>query len=242
MELTVFVTAVASPSTGVDSRRFRTPSCALSASEKKNGGSERGSDTTDRTETCSPEGPNRSISATEGSIATNQGKATLGGRREHAGWLGVVSVAAGAAVLDQLTKAWARRYLSEQSISIVPGVFRLELVFNPGAAFGILRGWRWMLLAASPVILAALFAWTRNATAAQRFATGLIVGGIVGNSIDRIFQPQGLVTDFLAPSFWPAFNLADSFMVCGTLVLAFAYLRHGYAARRGDPEKSSRRA
>ena len=119
-------------------------------------------------------------------------------------------------LLDQSSKAWARSTLSSRSVELVGDFFQLRLVYNTGAAFGILQGGRWVFLGLAIPVGAALFVWSsRAAHPIQRVSAGLLLGGLVGNSWDRLVAPAGRVTDFIAFSFWPAFNLADSAMVVG---------------------------
>ena len=122
-------------------------------------------------------------------------------------------------VLDQASKAWARSQLAPGShLTLVPGLVDLTLVYNQGAAFGILEGARWLfVIIAACFILAALVYLSRREQGGwlDMLAISLICAGAVGNLIDRLFIPAG-VTDFIEATFieFPVFNIAD---ICVTL-------------------------
>jgi len=136
--------------------------------------------------------------------------------------------------LDWLSKAWIMAAIPlHDSRVVIPGFFNLTMTYNPGAIFGTLGG-------ASPLVrsvtftlagIAALgyFGWEflRPATPRiQRIALGLILGGALGNGLDRI--RHGAVVDFLDFVFWGwhywTFNLADSCIVCGAILLGLSFL------------------
>jgi signal peptidase II len=86
------------------------------------------------------------------------------------------------------------------------------------------------------VVVAGIFLYERQLPPAAvwpRLALGLVAGGAIGNVIDRF--RQGYVTDFLDFKFWPVFNVADSCIVVGVLVLAAYLWRQDMAASRGEP-------
>jgi len=131
-------------------------------------------------------------------------------------------------ILDQVTKLWASNALGyAQPVPVIPG-FNLTLMHNPGAAFSFLGdagGWqRWFFLALALGVSAWLLVWMRNLQAHERwtgFALALIIGGALGNAIDRI--AYGHVIDFIdlywRQYHWPAFNLADSAITVGACLL-----------------------
>ena len=145
-------------------------------------------------------------------------------------------IGGGIIVLDQLTKLLVLHYLPLYSaIEVIPGLFNLVHVRNTGGAFSIFAGansaWRQILFPGLTiaVVLILLFAygkvrpddrWTRTAYA-------LITGGALGNLIDRL--RFGEVVDFLdcyvGAYHWPAFNVADSAITAGALMLALSLLR-----------------
>jgi signal peptidase II len=138
--------------------------------------------------------------------------------------------------LDQITKAVALARLTlGVPVPIVDGLLALTLVLNPGLAFGLLgtvpRGWRWVVAALSLVALAVLARVALRVLPdggwAGRLAVGLIFGGAIGNLVDR--ARFGAVVDFVDVYWrdwhWPAFNVADSAITVGVLLLALRLLR-----------------
>lgn len=133
-------------------------------------------------------------------------------------------------VLDQLAKAWIRAVLPQgQDIPVLPGWVHLSHVLNHGAAWGMLSGQRW-LLALIAFIVSGTVVWLVRQEQASgscvRVALGLILGGALGNLIDRIVA--GAVTDFIdldTPVAWlqtfPVFNLADSALTVGVVLLTY---------------------
>ena len=145
---------------------------------------------------------------------------------------------AAVAALDQATKIVALRSLADGgSVRIVPGYFDLRLVMNRGAAWGMLAGRRALLVAVSAGMLALL--WTNRrelaATRMGRISSGLLAGGIVGNLVDRAFR--GEVVDFLDFHVrdvwaWPTFNVADSAICVGVVLLLATSCLPWFRARR----------
>jgi len=145
-------------------------------------------------------------------------------------------LAAAILVADQITKWWALHGLRfGEAVPVIPGLFSLTLVMNPGLAFGMLGGvpeaFRWMvgLLSIGAVVLLAVIAARLLPTggAWTRLALGLIFGGAAGNLIDRL--RFGAVVDYLdfywGAYHWPAFNVADSAITIGAgLVILDALL------------------
>ena len=106
----------------------------------------------------------------------------------------------------------------------VTSFFNLVLVGNTGVSFGLFRGAgaRWFLVAVSLAVVVALLVWLWRARAMLiQLGVGLVIGGALGNVIDRV--RLGAVVDFLDfyafQVHWPAFNLADSAIVAGVIVL-----------------------
>ena len=139
--------------------------------------------------------------------------------------LGPAIIAATAAA-DQASKAFVRASadLLEGGLTVVPG-FDLVLHQNEGIAFGLLRDLPWWVLVLLAGIIVALLAsaMLRSDSRIEIAAYGAIIGGAIGNVIDRV--RIGGVTDFLdlyvGTAHWPAFNLADVFVVSGVAVLLF---------------------
>src|SRR5947208_12506500 len=132
--------------------------------------------------------------------------------------------------LDRLTKTLvAQRITLHDSIDVVPGLFRLTHVQNQGAAFGLFSDspseWKVAMLIlfslAALAVVSALLWKNGNALNATAIALSLVFGGALGNLWDRV--ASGKVIDFLDFYFgshhWPAFNIADSAIVVGALLL-----------------------
>ena len=143
----------------------------------------------------------------------------------------LTSLIAAAVVGDQLTKTAALSLLSQgTAVPVLPG-FNLSLGFNTGASFGMMGG----VMAGKPLLMAALtgaltLAFAVMAVRAQhaleRAGFALVVGGALGNIIDRL--RQGAVTDFLdfywRDWHWPTFNVADIAITLGTVLILAASL------------------
>ena len=138
-------------------------------------------------------------------------------------------------VLDQITKAMVLTHLAPGThVDIVEGFVTLTLVMNPGLAFGLLgsvpSGWRWVVALLSVAALAVLARVALRVLPAgsrlDHVAIGLIFGGAVGNLIDRV--RFGAVVDFVdlhARGYhWPAFNVADSGISVGVVLLGLRLL------------------
>jgi len=131
-------------------------------------------------------------------------------------------------LLDQLTKQWALDSLILHIPHKLLGVFNLTLAYNEGAAFSFLAdhdGWqRWFLATVSLIASIAIAVWILRLKPEEKWLTAalsLILGGAVGNLIDRVYY--GHVVDFLDfhwnHSHFPAFNLADSAITLGAILL-----------------------
>ena len=143
----------------------------------------------------------------------------------------VLVIAGTIVVLDQITKALALAHLSPASpVHIVDGFLALTLVMNAGLAFGLLGGlpeaWRWTIALLSVIALLVLARVAMRVLAdggwVARLAVALVFGGAVGNLIDR--ARFGAVVDFVDVYYrayhWPAFNVADSAISVGVVLLA----------------------
>ena len=162
-------------------------------------------------------------------------------------------VAAGVVVLDFITKQIAVAQLTGGPVSIVGEWLTLRLVYNPGAAFGIHVGEysRWVFMLLALIALVVLGMMVRQTAPMQRFrlfTLGLVCGGAVGNLVDRLRSPIGVIDfiDFQIGRFhWPTFNVADMAVSCGALALAAVLWASGRqaeeAARKstGSAEASS---
>ncbi|MDD5566469.1 MAG: signal peptidase II [Candidatus Omnitrophica bacterium] len=128
--------------------------------------------------------------------------------------------------LDQAAKFLVLKSLSlHQSVALIPGVFHLTLVLNRGAAFGILKNQTILFIASAvlAIFLIALdFFRKRTANRLYDISLCLIAAGAVGNLIDRLLR--GYVVDFLDFRIWPVFNIADSAVTVGAILLGYTIL------------------
>jgi signal peptidase II len=148
-----------------------------------------------------------------------------------------VSLAGGVLVLDQVAKVWVSAVLRlHETRPVITGFLSLTLVHNTGAAFGILAGERsplrtWFFLLIS-ILAAGVVLWLlwrlRPDQKMEATALSLILGGALGNVIDRV--RFGRVIDFIDVYFrtyhWPAFNVADAAISVGVFVLLWCLIRH----------------
>ena len=134
-------------------------------------------------------------------------------------------VAAGIVVIDQATKAAALATLSEETrIPLLGDLFGLRLAFNPGAILSLGSGFTGVLtLVGAGAVVWLIIAALRARTAGLAVAFGFILGGALGNLIDRLFSPPGFgvghVTDFLAYGTLFIGNLADVALGIGVILL-----------------------
>ncbi len=131
-------------------------------------------------------------------------------------------------VLDRVSKLLVQSNMAlYDSIAVIPHFFHLTYIQNPGAAFGILSGQKWLLIIISIIFLGALIYFQKFVPPEQkliRICMGLVGGGGLGNLIDRL--AYGQVIDFLDFKVWSyIFNVADSCLVVGGILLAFLHLR-----------------
>jgi signal peptidase II len=141
-----------------------------------------------------------------------------------------VAVAAIACALDQATKLFLLRVIDLGRVGVVDltSMVDLRLVWNPGISYGLFQHesveWQWALLAIKAVAIVLLWAWLAHARSKlTAVALGLIIGGALGNAIDRL--TYGAVMDFVhfhVGSFsWYVFNVADSAIVVGVAGLFY---------------------
>ncbi|UCD07972.1 MAG: signal peptidase II [Dehalococcoidales bacterium] len=146
-------------------------------------------------------------------------------------WWSLVFVITAAVIIttDQLSKNWVRTYTGEFPIFEF-GIFRIIDVQNTGSSFGLFQGQNLILTIVAFFGIALILGIAVMITLRYplldtwytKFILGLILGGTVGNLIDRL--ARGYVTDFIDVGPWPTFNVADSVMVCGTILLALFIL------------------
>jgi len=147
-------------------------------------------------------------------------------------------------VLDQLTKYWVAAEIPFGARqTVIPGFFNLTYVTNTGAAWGILSGRYWLLLSISAAVFCAAIWYLRFLTEGWKeryFAIFLVMSGILGNSIDRVFR--GAVVDFLqfyiGKYVWPSFNVADSCICVGVFIYILSSLFRP-ERKKNDPDSSA---
>jgi signal peptidase II len=136
-------------------------------------------------------------------------------------------------ILDLITKWWALQALSPGgTVEALGGLLPLTLAFNRGAAFGLTIGEdpRWIFIPVTVLAVLFLGVLIHRSRAADRLrilSASLVLGGALGNLYDRVRWDQGVV-DFLGPvnlgfMHWPIFNVADSAITCGAVLLAISF-------------------
>lgn len=153
-------------------------------------------------------------------------------------WIAVVVV-----ILDQLTKYIASTSLEiYQPVAVMP-MFNWTLMHNTGAAFSFLaneNGWqRWFFAVIAVVVSVVIVLWIKRLEQHEKWqaaALALILGGAIGNVIDRIWL--GYVVDFIdvyyESSHWPAFNVADSAIFIGVAMIIIESIREYWAERQNS--------
>ncbi len=150
------------------------------------------------------------------------------GQRAARSWIGVATVSAGTLALDLLSKRsiieWLGRDASSHRWEIAGRLVAFEYVENAGAAFGLFAGRVWLLSLVALVVAITFVYLLREAVRQDHLpgiALGLLVGGAAGNALERV--RLGHVTDFIAIGIWPKFNIADTAITVG-LILVASYL------------------
>ena len=149
-------------------------------------------------------------------------------------------------LLDQFTKLWVRQTFicGGEPQAVIPGFFNLVFVRNPGAAWGVFGGQQVLLILISMIVLVLIATYHRrflNPTLDHKIALGLMLGGILGNLIDRI--KFGWVTDFLDFEFgtyhFPSFNVADSAICIAVGLYLLSSLWHPHHPLKEDEKSES---
>ena len=127
-------------------------------------------------------------------------------------------------VLDQITKYWASNRLQPKgTMVVIKDIFSFTYVENRGAAFGILQNQRWLFISLTIIVCIGMIYYlyvNQDFNLIIKFSLYFILGGAIGNLIDRIYN--GYVVDMFHFTFinFPVFNVADCFVVIGTIILA----------------------
>jgi len=131
--------------------------------------------------------------------------------------------------LDRVTKILAEASLRDGPIDLIPGALTLRYTTNSGGAFSIGQSAPWFFVGVSAVVAVVILATAfRHTSRLVGVSLGLVLGGALGNLTDRVIRAPGLrgpVVDFIDLHVWPVFNLADSAIVVGAILLAWFGLR-----------------
>ena len=173
-------------------------------------------------------------SATDGLTPMSSARRSLGAGPTH--WIGLTAIVLAAVAADQLTKHIVTGRLSLDAGVHVIGPLWIHHVQNSGIAFGLFSSATPVVIVLTAIAVTWMLVFFARSGARHPVlpvALGLVIGGSLSNLLDRI--RLGYVTDFLDLRFWPAFNLADSFIVIGVAILLGTLL----AAER-EPRRSRR--
>ena len=153
-------------------------------------------------------------------------------RRWHPGLVAsLLAVAAVVVLLDQLTKAWAVLALGDgRRVEVLGSLVELQLFRNPGAAFSFATGTTWIFTIIATVVTVVIVRISRRlGNAWWALALGLLLGGAVGNLLDRLFREPGFarghVVDFVDLPHLFVFNLADASITVAAVLIALLGLR-----------------
>jgi len=147
-------------------------------------------------------------------------------------------------VADQLSKLWIRSNLAISESLFEIGFFRLTRVHNTGAAFGLFQDQSFLLtiiafVGIAVLLLLAFFFHHQLPfldNKLSKLALGLVLGGTAGNLIERLTPSLKGVTDFIDVGIWPAFNIADSAIVVGSVILAYSLIRLATSRKHSDEQ------
>ncbi len=148
-----------------------------------------------------------------------------GGRPRPRMWLVLLLVAVVVVAADLITKILAVALIEPgDPVEIIGDTITFKLVRNSGAAFSMATGYTWILTIVALAVVVGIVRYSnRLGSLWWALGLGLVLGGAVGNLIDRIFRApgplRGHVVDFMSVGWWPVFNVADSAVVCGAILL-----------------------
>src|SRR5687768_3190265 len=136
-----------------------------------------------------------------------------------------LAVAAVIVLVDQLTKIWAVSALSDGPVEVIGTLLQFRLTRNPGGAFSLLTGLTPVLAVLAAVMVVYIVRTTRRtADVVMAYSLALVLGGAVGNLVDRLLRSPGFlrgeVVDFIKVPNWPTFNIADSAITIGVILIA----------------------
>lgn len=140
--------------------------------------------------------------------------------------------------LDRLTKRWAQGSLPGHPMDVINGVLTFRYATNPGGAFSLGTSTPLVFAAATFIICGAIVVTSlRHTRVLSAIALGLVLGGGIGNLTDRLLRGPhltGRVVDFIDFHIWPIFNLADSAIVAGAVLLALTAWRRDRSTEEAD--------
>lgn len=146
-----------------------------------------------------------------------------------------ILIIAAIVIVDQLTKiAVVANFALGDSVPIL-GFIHFTYVRNTGAAFSILPDSTWFFIVMTFIVLGVLLVlWRRDFVRPYRLSLAIIIGGAIGNLIDRIVR--GFVVDFIDFGWFPVFNIADTAVVCGVILFCIQILFFGKKEEQKDTE------
>jgi signal peptidase II len=180
--------------------------------------------------------PERSLDVRVGSSTDGLTPISVAERSLGAGamqWVGLAAIALAAVAADQLTKRIVTSHLALDQGDHIVGPFWIHHVQNSGIAFGLFSSRTAAVIVLTGIAVVWMLVFFARSGARHPVlpvALGLVIGGSMSNLLDRV--RLGYVTDFLDLRYWPAFNLADSFIVIGVGVLLVALLAAEREPRR----------
>ncbi|HDM08593.1 MAG TPA: signal peptidase II [Candidatus Omnitrophica bacterium] len=124
-------------------------------------------------------------------------------------------------LLDRIVKSYLISYpLGSELMVVIPGVFSIKTVFNTGVAFGLLRGYPQLLTVINVILVLFIVVYTfKTENPRMKLWLTFILTGAVSNIVDRFIY--GGILDYFDLSFWPTFNLADTYITIGIIGIIF---------------------
>jgi len=188
--------------------------------------------------------PDRRVDVRVGSATDGLSPVSFAERSLAAGpmqWVALATIALAAVAADQLTKHIVASQLQlDDGVPVFGHVLWIHHVRNSGIAFGLFSQATAVVIVLTGLAVAWMLVFFARSGARHPIlpvSLGLVIGGSVSNLLDRV--RLGYVTDFLDLRWWPAFNLADSFIVVGVLILLAALVRAEREPRRARPVRDA---
>ncbi len=155
-----------------------------------------------------------------------------------------LAIVLGVVALDVLTKVWAVHELADAPVSIIGDTVDLRLARNTGGAFSLFQAFTPLLAVLAIVVAFFLVRAVRRADDTLLLvALSLVLGGALGNLVDRVFRSpgfmRGAVIDFVHVSKWPTFNVADSAVTIGAILLVIWAFRADREDRRARSDEAT---